>query len=178
VASCPYRIGVPRDISAAPISLVPSRAAARTRASRQASQARQCLPDSFPAWLYLRRGAVSATMTMFNTRHIRPTVQAYPTRAAKVRYKVEVAGCNNPWAASMRPYMQRLLGTDSLGDRTLDLLTATWAKSTSDTYNSAIKPYFLFCEEQGLPPLAATAATMASYIAWIGERGTMKATSL
>jgi hypothetical protein len=66
--------------------------------------------------------------------------QAYPTRAAKVLYKVEVTCCDNPWAATMRPYMQRLLGTDSLGAQTLDLLTAAWAKSTSDTYNSAIKP--------------------------------------
>jgi hypothetical protein len=89
-----------------------------------------------------------------------------------------VAYCNNPWAASVRPYMQRLLGTNSLGAKTLDLLTAAWAKSTSDTYNSAIRPYFQFCEEQGLPPLAATTATMACYIAWIGERGTIKETSL
>jgi hypothetical protein len=89
-----------------------------------------------------------------------------------------VAGCNNPWAASMRPYMQRLLGTDSLGAKTLDLPTAAWAKSTSDTYTSAIKPYFQFCEEQGLPPLAATAATVARYITWTGERGTIRATSL
>jgi hypothetical protein len=79
---------------------------------------------------------------MFNTRQIMPTVQTYPTRAPKVRYKIEVAGCNNPWAASMRPYMQRLLGTYSLGAKTLELLTAAWAKSTSDTYNIAIKPYF------------------------------------
>jgi site-specific recombinase XerD len=57
-------------------------------------------------------------------------------------------------------------------------VTAAWAKSTSDTYNSAIKPYFEFGEEQGQPPLAATAATMARYIAWIGERGTIKTTSL
>jgi site-specific recombinase XerD len=78
----------------------------------------------------------------------------------------------------MRPYMQRLLGTNSLGAKTLELLTAAWAESTSDTYNNAIKSYFKFCEEQGLPPLAATAATMARYIAWIGERGTIKATSL
>jgi site-specific recombinase XerD len=78
----------------------------------------------------------------------------------------------------MRPYMQRVLGSNILGAKTLDLLTANWAKSTSDTYNNAIKPYFQFNEEQGLPPLAATAATMARYIAWIGERGTIKATSL
>jgi hypothetical protein len=78
----------------------------------------------------------------------------------------------------MRPYMQRLLGTDNLEAKTLELLTAAWAKSTSDTNTNAIKPYFHFCEEQGLPPLAATAATMARYIAWIGERGTIKATSM
>jgi hypothetical protein len=89
-----------------------------------------------------------------------------------------VAGCNNPWAASMRPYMQHLMGTDNLGAKPLELLTAAWAKSTSDTYNNAIKPYFQFCEEQGLPPLAATTATIARYIAWIGERGTIKATSM
>jgi hypothetical protein len=78
----------------------------------------------------------------------------------------------------MRPNMQRLLGIDSLGAKTLELLTAAWAKSTSDTYNIAIKPYFQFCEEQGLPPLPATTATMARYIGWVGECGTIKATSL
>jgi hypothetical protein len=60
---------------------------------------------------------------MFNTRHTRPPIQAYPTRAPKVRYKVEVTGCSNPRAPSMRPYMQRLMNTGSLGAKTLDLLT-------------------------------------------------------
>jgi hypothetical protein len=57
----------------------------------------------------------------------------------------------------MRPYMQHLMGNDSLGAKTI---------------------CFQFCEEQGLPPLAVTAATMARYIARIGERCTIKATSL
>jgi site-specific recombinase XerD len=78
----------------------------------------------------------------------------------------------------MRPYMQRLLGTDNLGAKTLELLTSAWAKSTSDTYSSAIKPYLQLYAEQGLPPLATTSATVARYIAWIGERGTIKATSM
>jgi hypothetical protein len=78
----------------------------------------------------------------------------------------------------MRPYVQRLLGTNNLRAKTLVLSTAAWAKSTSDTYISAIKPYFQFCEEKCLPPLAATAATMARYIALIVELGTIKATSL
>jgi hypothetical protein len=77
---------------------------------------------------------------MLNTRQIKPEVQTYPAQAAKVRYKIEVAGCNNTWAASMRPYMQRLLGTHRIVAKTLELLTAAWARSTPNTYNIAIKP--------------------------------------
>jgi hypothetical protein len=115
---------------------------------------------------------------MFITRPTISAVRSYTTRTTKVRYKLEIAGCNYPWADSMRPYMQRLHGTNTLGAKTLELLTATWAKSTSETYGSAIKPYFEFPEDQCLPPLAAATTTMARYIAWIGERGTVKATSL
>jgi hypothetical protein len=91
-------------------------------------------------------------LTVFKTRKIRRAIPTYPTRAAKLRYNIEVAGWNNPWAALMRPYMQRLQGTNSLGAKTLELMTSAWAKSTSDTYNNAIKPYFQFYEENGLPP--------------------------
>jgi hypothetical protein len=61
---------------------------------------------------------------MFNTRQIMPAIQSYHAWAAKARYKIEVAGCNNPWADLMRPYMHRLLGTDNLGAKTLELLIA------------------------------------------------------
>jgi hypothetical protein len=108
---------------------------------------------------------MSATLTMFNTRQIMPAIQNYPSRATKVRYKIVVAGCDKPWADAMRPYMQRLLGTNSLGAKTLELFTAALAKSASHTYGSATKPYFEFCEERkGLTPMAATAASMACYI--------------
>jgi hypothetical protein len=86
-----------------------------------------------------------------HVQHTTDHIRSYPARAAKVRYKIEATGYNNPWADPMRPYMQRLLGTDSLGAKTLELQTAAWAKSTSEMYNSAIKPYFEFCEEEGLP---------------------------
>jgi hypothetical protein len=78
----------------------------------------------------------------------------------------------------MRPFMQRLLGTERLGAKTLELLTPAWAKSTSGTYNSAIKPCFQVRHEQDLPPLAATSAAMARYITWIGKRGTIEAASM
>jgi site-specific recombinase XerD len=74
--------------------------------------------------------------------------------------------------------MQQLLGMDILKVKTLELLAAASAKSTSNTYYNAIKPYFEFREEQRVPLSAATAATMARYIVWIGERGTIKATNL
>jgi hypothetical protein len=67
VAPCTYKFGAPRDGLAGPPACVPSRDAARTRYNRQASLARHFLPDSLPAWLYLRRGAVTPTLTMFNT---------------------------------------------------------------------------------------------------------------
>jgi site-specific recombinase XerD len=68
---------------------------------------------------------------------------------------------------------------ESLGAKTLELLSTAWARSTADTYNTAIKSYFdEFCEEQGLPALAATAATIARYIAWMTVRRTIKTTSM
>jgi hypothetical protein len=96
VAPSPYQVGVPRDGHAGLHSLVPSREAAWTRYNRQASIARQCLPDSLPVWLYFRRGAVGAILTMFNTRHIKPATQSFLARAAKVHDNIDVAGCNNP----------------------------------------------------------------------------------
>eukprot|EP00873_Tetraselmis_striata_P025794 jgi/Tetstr1/446058/TSEL_033660.t1 len=51
-------------------------------------------------------------------------------------------------------------------------------ETTASTYGSAIRPFLQFCAEQGVPPLGGTAATVASYIAWQGLRGTVKAASL
>jgi hypothetical protein len=78
---------------------------------------------------------------MFKTRQTTPAVQSYPIRPTMVRYTLEIAGCNKRCAdSSIRPYMQRLLGTDTLGAKTLELLTSAWAMSTSETYGRAIKP--------------------------------------
>jgi hypothetical protein len=109
VAPSTYRVGVPRDGLVGTRSLDMSREAALTRYTQQSSLARHCIPDSLPGWLYLRRGSVSATLAMFNTRQIRLAVQNYPSRATKVFYKIEDADCDNPWADSMRPYMQTTL---------------------------------------------------------------------
>jgi hypothetical protein len=140
-----YRVGVPQVGSFGAHSFVSSRTAARARYNRQPTLARHSLPDSLRAWLYFRRGRTSATLTMFITRPISSAVRSYTTRTTKVRCKLKIAGCNNPWANSPCPYLQRLHAT--LGAKTLQLLTATWAKSTSETYGSAIKPCLEFCED-------------------------------
>jgi len=78
----------------------------------------------------------------------------------------------------MKPYMTKILGSDALGTKTLALLAAAWAPSTAATYGSTIRRYFDFCTEQRLAPLAATPAHMARYVAWLGQLGTIKASSL
>jgi hypothetical protein len=66
----------------------------------------------------------------------------------------------------------------TLGATTLALLAATWAPSTAATYASTIRRYFDFCAEQQLATLAATPAHMARYVAWLGQLGTIKASSI
>jgi hypothetical protein len=78
----------------------------------------------------------------------------------------------------MKPYMTRIFGSDALCATTLTLLAASWAPSTAATYGSTIRRYFDFCAEQQLAPLAATPAHMARYVAWLGQLGTIKASSL
>jgi hypothetical protein len=128
LAPSPHRAGLPRDGTFGARSLVPSRLATRTRYNRQATLASHCLRDSPPALLYLRRETISATPTIIDTCHIKPAVLSYFTRAGKVRYKLKLDGCNNLCADSMRPYMQLLVGAESLGAKTLEILTTTLAK--------------------------------------------------
>jgi hypothetical protein len=78
----------------------------------------------------------------------------------------------------MKPYMTRILGSDALGATTLALLAAAWAPSTAATYGITIRRYFDFRSEQQLAPLAATPAHMARHVAWLGQLGTAKASSL
>jgi hypothetical protein len=78
----------------------------------------------------------------------------------------------------MKPYMTIILGSDALGATTMTLLAAAWAPTTAATYGSTIRSYFDFCAEQQLAPLAATPAHMARYVAWVGQLGTIKASSL
>eukprot|EP00873_Tetraselmis_striata_P019942 jgi/Tetstr1/440206/TSEL_028558.t1 len=78
----------------------------------------------------------------------------------------------------MRPYMTRVLGSDTLGAKTLELLSIAWAPATAASYASCMKQYFRFCEEERRPAMAADPGTMARYVTWLGNLGTIKASSL
>eukprot|EP00873_Tetraselmis_striata_P027418 jgi/Tetstr1/447682/TSEL_035040.t1 len=55
---------------------------------------------------------------------------------------------------------------------------AAWAPTTAASYASCMKQYFRFCEEEKRPALAADPGTMARYVTWLGNLGTIKASSL
>eukprot|EP00873_Tetraselmis_striata_P039790 jgi/Tetstr1/460054/TSEL_005374.t1 len=72
-----------------------------------------------------------------------------------------------------------MLGTDRLGATAMDLFTSAWSKDIGETYGSAIKAFFWFWKDHGVPPcLGATVSIIARYIAWHGLRGTVKAHSM
>jgi site-specific recombinase XerD len=75
-------------------------------------------------------------------------------------------------------HITKVLGSDVLGVKTPALLFASWAPSTTPTYGITIRRYFDFCAEHMLAPLAVTPAHMARYVAWLGQLGTIKASSL
>eukprot|EP00873_Tetraselmis_striata_P009406 jgi/Tetstr1/429670/TSEL_019567.t1 len=74
--------------------------------------------------------------------------------------------------------MTRVLGSDTLGVQTLELLSVAWAPANAASYASCMKQHFRFCEEERRPTLAADPGTMARYVTWLGNMGTIKASSL
>jgi hypothetical protein len=127
----------------------------------------------------MRRGAVSDTLALFTGIHSEPRIpHPQSGRKAQPKYRVTVTATTNPWIETTKPYITRIIGSDALGATTLTLLAAAWAPSTAATYGSTIRRYFDFCTEKQLAPLGATPAHMARYVAWLGQLGTIKASSL
>eukprot|EP00873_Tetraselmis_striata_P014170 jgi/Tetstr1/434434/TSEL_023534.t1 len=83
-----------------------------------------------------------------------------------------------PRASLFRPGRRDGRGTDTHGVQTLELLSAAWAPTTAASYASCMKQYFRLCEEEKRPALAADPRTMARYVTWLGNLGTIKASSL
>ena len=78
----------------------------------------------------------------------------------------------------MRNHVSTLVGTDHLGDLVLDLLTGSLAPSTYNNYGTGMRRFIVFCNEEGITPLEATAADMLRFTAWLARSGTIAANSL
>jgi hypothetical protein len=122
---------------------------------------------------------MSAIFALFRGLHREPKLPYQrPGRASKPKYIVIVTPDTNPWIETMKPYMTKILSSNVLGAKTLALLSAAWAPNTTATFGNTIRRYFHLCDEYMLVPLAATLAHMARYVAWLGQLGTIKASSL
>jgi hypothetical protein len=174
-----YRDGFKRTDRCAPSKMAPTRASGAKRYNRQSSLGRQCISSSLPAWLYLRRGAESSTLALFTGLYREPRIPNQELgRQKRPKYMANVIANTNPWIETMKPYMPTILGSGVLGTKTLALLSAAWAPNTTTSQGNTICRYFDLCEEHILAPLVATPAHMARYVAWLGQLGTMKASSL
>jgi hypothetical protein len=74
--------------------------------------------------------------------------------------------------------MRSVLGEDELGLLATSLFQSALTSGTYVHYSSNLTGFFKFCSEHALEPLATTPVDIARYIAWLGLRGTVSATSL
>ena len=74
--------------------------------------------------------------------------------------------------------MWKVLGRDEWGKITIALLQSALQQGTYDKYGSILRSFFKFCEVFYIDPLSATSVDIARYLAWLGKRGTIAATSL
>jgi hypothetical protein len=63
-------------------------------------------------------------------------------------------------------------------DLVLDLFTGSLAPTTYDNYGTGMRRFTVFCDEEGIIPLHATAADMLPFTTWLARSGTVAAMSL
>eukprot|EP00873_Tetraselmis_striata_P027633 jgi/Tetstr1/447897/TSEL_035205.t1 len=90
--------------------------------------------------------------------------------------------CNSPWPL-LPDLVQKLRQSGAAATVVAPrwdggVAPCTYRETTAIRYGSVIRPILQCCAEQGVPPLGATAATVARYITRQGVRGTVKASSL
>eukprot|EP00873_Tetraselmis_striata_P029174 jgi/Tetstr1/449438/TSEL_036533.t1 len=93
--------------------------------------------------------------------------------------QLQVAGVGEDVAAGVDVAAKDALGSDELGQRTLDLLSSSLSAQTLKSYAGRLSQFAEFCHDsENISPLEATTATVVRYVAWIGERGHIAAKSL
>ena len=79
----------------------------------------------------------------------------------------------------MLPRLQEHFGVDSLGERAATFLTCQLTRSSYESYGSHLRMFASFCAEEGIYDiLDATTTSIVRYLAWLGDRGTVKYSSL
>jgi hypothetical protein len=78
----------------------------------------------------------------------------------------------------MRNHVGALVGTDDMGDLVLDILTGSLAPTTYINYGTGKRRFTIFCDEEGMTSLQATAADMLRFTVWLARAGTVAASSL
>jgi hypothetical protein len=95
-----------------------------------------------------------------------------------MKYRLIEPPAHAPWHALMRNHVGALVGTNDLGDLVLDLLTGSLTPTTYKNYGTGIVTIHIFCDEEGITPLHATAADMPRFTSWLARAGTVVACSL
>ena len=79
----------------------------------------------------------------------------------------------------MLPKLQAVFGTDALGQRAASFLTHQLTANTYEGYGVGLRNFAEFCAQDGLGDmLDATAKDIVRYLAWLGDHGTVKGSSL
>jgi hypothetical protein len=78
----------------------------------------------------------------------------------------------------MRNPVGALVGTYDLNDLVLDLLTGSLGPTTYNNYGTGVRRFTVFCNEEGITQLEATAADMLRFTTWLARAGTIAANSL
>jgi hypothetical protein len=74
--------------------------------------------------------------------------------------------------------MVKVLGDDELGKVASSLFQSSLTSGTYRHYSSNLNGFFKYCDLFLLDPLEVTQIDIARYIAWLGQRGSVSATSL
>jgi hypothetical protein len=151
------------------------------RGRRSTRLERHGFPRTAPAWLYRTRGKLHPTP--INRRSAPIPLHARTSadndhQAPPVKYRLLEPAAHAPWHALMRNHVGALVGTDDLGDLVLDLLTGSLAPTTYNKYGTGMRRFSVFCNEEGITPLEATAADMLRFTTWLARSGTIAGNSL
>jgi len=82
------------------------------------------------------------------------------------------------WETLDTTAMKTVFGNDDLEKAATTLFQAATTKRTDQNYSSNMRSFFEFCNVSFIEPQDATPIDIARYMAWLGERGTVAASSL